>query len=71
MDAILKERLLNSIENDRLVLFCGAGLSMSKPSRVPSAAELAKICSETYVRDYGTKLPDEIAVDLEKMAEYF
>lgn len=71
MDPDLQERLLNSIENDRLVLFCGAGLSMSAPSHVPSAAELAKICRETYAKDYGTAIPDAAALDLEKMAEYF
>jgi hypothetical protein len=67
----LQERLLNSIENDRLVLFCGAGLSMSAPSHVPSAAELAKICRETYAKDYGAAIPEVDAQDLEKMAEYF
>jgi len=71
MDAALQERLLNSIENDRLVLFCGAGLSMSTPSQVPSATELTKICRETYAKDYGTTIPEAAAQDLEIMAEYF
>ena len=71
MDPDLQERLLNSIENDRLVLFCGAGLSMSAPSHVPSAAELAKICRETYAKDYGAAIPEADAQDLERMAEYF
>ena len=70
-DPTLRERLRNSIEDDRLVLFCGAGLSMARPSQVPSVAELARICSETYALDYSTVLPDDVATDLEKMAEYF
>ena len=70
-DPTLRERLRNSIEDDRLVLFCGAGLSMERPSQVPSVAELARICSETYALDYSTVLPDDVATDLEKMAEYF
>ena len=70
MDASLKERLLNSIENDRLVLFCGAGLSMSKPSEVPSAAELAKMCAASYAERYAA-LPEDTSKDLEKVAEYF
>lgn len=66
----LTERLLNSILNRRLVLFCGAGLSMAEPSRVPSANELARICLEKYEREIGVSL-DHLGTDLEKLAEYF
>lgn len=71
MDQELRDRLLNSIENDRLVLFCGAGLSMAAPSRVPSAAALATFCKEKYEREIGAKLPDTFATDLEAQAEHF
>lgn len=69
MDEELRERLLNSIENDRLVLFCGAGLSI--PSGVPSAVALAKLCKEKYERDIGKQLPAELATNLEALAEHF
>ena len=71
MEQKLRDRLLNSIENDRLVLFCGAGLSMAAPSRVPSAPALAKFCKEKYEREIGSKLPDNFATDLEAQTEHF
>jgi NAD-dependent SIR2 family protein deacetylase len=71
MDQELRDRLLDSIENNRLVLFCGAGLSMAPPSRVPSAVTLARFCKEKYEREIGTKLPDNLAADLEAQAEHF
>lgn len=69
MDADLRERLLNSIENNRLVLFCGAGLSI--PSGVPSAVALAKQCKEKYERELGVQLPAALGNDLEALTEHF
>jgi hypothetical protein len=69
MDEILRERLLNSIENDRLVLFCGAGLSI--PSGVPSAAKLSEYCKKKYELEMGLEVPVNLAFDLEGLAEYF
>jgi hypothetical protein len=71
MDQELRDRLLDAIENDRLVLFCGAGLSMAAPSRVPSAVALAAYCKDKYEREIGAKLPDNLATDLEAQAEHF
>src|ERR1700733_579308 len=71
MELELRDRLLDSIENNRLVLFCGAGLSMAAPSRVPSAAALATFCKEKYEREIGAKLSDSFASDLEAQAEHF
>jgi NAD-dependent SIR2 family protein deacetylase len=71
MEQELRDRLLNSIENDRLVLFCGAGLSMAVPSRVPSAVALAGFCKQKYEREIGATLPGNFATDLEAQAEHF
>ena len=71
MDADLKERLLNSIAANRLVIFCGAGLSMASPSNLPSAKELAVDSARTYETRSGTNLPADVKDDLEKLAEYF
>jgi hypothetical protein len=71
MDADVRQRLLDSIEADRLVIFCGAGLSMAPPSNLPSAAELTNICVEKYELETGIRLPVEARADLEKLAEYF
>lgn len=42
------EALMQSIEADRLVIVCGAGLSMANPSRVPSAKDVANQCYDAY-----------------------
>ncbi len=68
MDDDLRERLLNSIENDRLVMFCGAGLSI--PSGVPSACALARLCKGKYEHEIGRQLPEGMT-DLETLTEYF
>jgi hypothetical protein len=48
MDPELITRLLTSIEMDRLVVVCGAGLSLSLPSKVPNAFDLAQQCATKY-----------------------
>jgi NAD-dependent SIR2 family protein deacetylase len=71
MDAIIAARLLESIEMDRLVILCGAGLSTSSPSNLPSAKELANFCFDKYENDTGCRLPDSMRNNLEELAMYF
>lgn len=66
----LLDRLLLSVENGRLAAICGAGLSMSPPTRVPSATDLARVCSDGYAQITTTQLPDAIRFDLERLANH-
>jgi hypothetical protein len=45
MEPDLLASLLGSIEMNRLVIFCGAGLSLAAPSTVPTATALAAKCA--------------------------
>ena len=36
------ELLVEAIKNDKLVIFCGAGISMSEPTNLPSFNELSE-----------------------------
>lgn len=63
--------LLSSIENDRFVVICGAGLSTPAPSNLPLAAELAAVCKERHLTENGVHIPDEHCADMEAMAAYF
>lgn len=71
MDNQVAQRLLESIELNRLVLICGAGVSMSAPSSLPSAARLAQQSSRRY-DSYALpdKLPDAARNDLEQLTEF-
>lgn len=71
MQDSLASRLLASIEADRLVIFCGAGLSMASPSVVPLARELAQKCSFKYKEITGSAVPEEKRENLESLAEFF
>lgn len=72
MDAIVKQRLLTSIHQDRLVLFLGAGVSIGPPSNLPSAARLAEEISAKYsTRALPLDLPPGSENDLEKLATFF
>lgn len=70
MESSILSELLVSIEADSLILFCGAGLSMSPPSNLPSAADLAKECTKRYITISGSDLPNDIKDNLEKIASY-
>lgn len=63
--------MLASIEGDRLMVFCGAGLSFPAPSNLPSAAQVARQCYDRYRDDLGTMLPADHRDDLEKLSKYF
>jgi hypothetical protein len=71
VDVALRDRLLLSIEGDRLAILCGAGLSMAHPTELPSAADLADICARQYQLFTGTELPAEIQGNLERIADHF
>jgi len=58
--------LLHAIEEDRLAVLCGAGLSMAPPSNVPSAATLAQI-----VFDQCQAVGEDVVNDLEEQANHF
>ncbi|RUU14983.1 SIR2 family protein, partial [Mesorhizobium sp. M7A.T.Ca.TU.009.01.3.2] len=68
MDAQLRQSLLASVASHRLVLLTGAGLSMSPPSKLLPAWQIAEMCYETYVSRIGP-LPVEIRHNLESVAE--
>ena len=44
----------NAIVEGRLVTICGAGLSMSEPSNIPSAPRIAIQAKQKYESIYGT-----------------
>ncbi len=70
MDAALLTKLVSSIQQGKLVIFCGAGLSLGSPSRVPSAATL----TQQILREYSLRalppLPVSATVNLETLSEY-
>ena len=62
-------RLLNSIEANRLVLLCGAGLSVPAPSNLMSAVGVSEFCYDKY---QPTKaLPPEMRKEIDALAGYF
>src|ERR1035437_511149 len=62
-------RLLGSIEVDRLVILCGAGLSVPPPSDLMSAVRVAQTCYDAY-RPIKP-LPLDIRDKIDKIAGYF
>src|SRR5260221_6602310 len=48
LDAATRVRLLDSIEVNRLVVLCGAGLSIPAPSKLKTAVEVSRACYEKY-----------------------
>jgi len=71
MDEQTAGRLLLSIEQNSLVVLCGAGLSLALPSRVPLARELAVHWCEQYESTTGIAVPAAARENLEGLAEYF
>jgi hypothetical protein len=62
-------RLLGSIEADRLVLLCGAGLSMPPPSNLMSAVRVSRACYDKY-RPIAV-LPAALRDDIDALAGHF
>ena len=71
LDPQLRDSLLLSVQGGHLAVICGAGLSMSPPTCVPSAAELARICGDRYTQITQNQLPDDVRCDLERVVDYF
>ncbi len=61
---------LTALHAERLALLCGAGLSMARPSKVPSAAQLAAAAKSQYEATYGAGQPS-LPTALGDQAEYF
>jgi hypothetical protein len=66
-----EESILESVAAGRLVVLCGAGLSMASPSKAPSAAEVVTTCANAYNISTGIPLPQEVSTDIEQMALWF
>jgi hypothetical protein len=55
----------------RLVLLCGAGLSMAPPSSLPSAWRVAELCFDEYRLKIDPHVDPILRGDLEALAEHF
>jgi hypothetical protein len=69
MDAAMRT-LISSIDNQRLVFLCGAGLSMGEPSSLPSADALVEKLEQKHRRLHGESLVDEVSNDIEEIAKW-
>lgn len=56
---------------DRLVIVCGAGLSMAPPSRLPSAQRVAEACFDSYRLSINPQANEAMRHDLESLAQHF
>jgi len=70
LEADLRIRLLESIEADRLVLVCGAGLSMAPPSSLPDAKTIANACFDAY-QELGGRCDGGLRDELAAFAQQF
>jgi hypothetical protein len=68
MDSACSQELMASISNGRLVVICGAGLSMAAPSSAPSARDVAVLASARCRESTGTAMPVGCEADIEKLA---
>jgi hypothetical protein len=68
-DDSARVRLLGSIEANRLVLLCGAGLSMASPSSLMSAVQVSQFCFDKY--QPIAELPEQMRDNLDTLAAYF
>lgn len=71
MNQETKNILLQAIEADRLVVICGAGLSMAPPSGLPSAWNLANECHRQYCASVDPNFDPALRGDLEAIAGHF
>ncbi len=55
----------------RLVVLCGAGLSMAAPSNLPSARRVAEMCFDRYQLVANPHCDAALRQDLEALAEHF
>ena len=71
LDAEIKARLLGSMNSGRLLVVCGAGLSMAAPSTLPSAKTVAERCFDKYRLKSDPHCDLKLRGDLEALAEHF
>jgi hypothetical protein len=64
-----RTRLLGSIEAGRLVVLCGAGLSVPEPSFLMSAVQVSRVCYDKYLPIM--QLPAAMRDDVEQLAGHF
>ena len=55
----------------RLLVVCGAGLSMAAPSNLPSAQAVARKCFDKYCLESDPSCDPQLREDLEALAEHF
>jgi hypothetical protein len=67
----VKARLLASMDAGRLVVVCGAGLSMAPPSNLPSARRVAEMCFDAYQLRVDPNIDPALRQNLEALAEHF
>ena len=67
----VKERLLASMYAERLVVVCGAGLSMAPPSNLPSARTVAAESFDQYRLTIKPDCDPTLRGDLEALTKYF
>lgn len=67
----VKSRLLASMDAGRLVVLCGAGLSMAPPSNLPSARRVAEMCFDAYQVRVDPHINPALRQNLEALAEHF
>ena len=71
LEPALAQRLIAEIQQDRLVVLCGAGVSVAQPSCVPSAGALAEQCAREY--EAGAPrlvLPQEVKNELGRLTNF-
>ena len=67
----VKARLLASMDAGRLVVLCGAGLSMAPPSNLPSARRVAEMCFDAYQTRVDPHINPALRQNLGALAEHF
>lgn len=67
----VKTRLLASVQAGRLVVLCGAGLSMASPSDLPSAEGVAELCFDKYQQQIDPHFDTDLRGNLEAIADHF
>jgi hypothetical protein len=67
----VRARLLASMDAGRLVVVCGAGLSMAPPSNLPSARRVAEMCFDKYASTADPQCDPALRENLEALAEHF
>jgi len=71
LQAEVKTKLLASMHAGRLVVVCGAGLSMAAPSSLPAAWRVAEASFDKYALETDPACDPAMRHDLEALAQHF